>query len=148
MPKRNPGDPDRLWMNDGGWLKTDRVPTGFLCIERKVLAEMTRRAIAMEFPYDKKGNDYYGIVDLPDKGPTPWLFYTKIDEHRRFTGEDFCWCDDYMALYDEGVFDEPIWVWPDFDFVHGGYECNYQHYLKDKIDAYKPKRRLGQRKRK
>jgi hypothetical protein len=148
MPKRSPKEPSRLWLNNGGWLRTDRVPTGFLCIERGVLEEMTRRAIAGEFPYDKenKSSEYQGVVDLPDKGRTPWLFYTKIDDQGRFTGEDFCWCDDYMALYNAGVFPEPIWVWPDFDFVHGGYDCNYQHYLAREVGKYKPKRRLGGRK--
>jgi len=144
LPKKSPKEPSRLWMNDGGWLRTDRVPTGFLCIERGVLEEMTRRAIAGEFPYDNEGKP--GVVELPDKGRTPWLFYTKIDDQGRFTGEDFCWCDDYMALYEAGVFDEPIWVWPDFDFVHGGYHCNYQHYLAQEVGKYKPKRRLGGRK--
>lgn len=145
MPKKKDKHPDRLWLNDGGWLRADRVPTGFLCISRHVLEEMSRRAVAGEFPYDRKNADYKGVVDLPDKGPTPWLFYTKIDDHGRFTGEDFCWCDDYMDLYNEGVFDEPIWVWPDFDFVHGGYACNYQHYLAEEVKKYKPKRRFGRR---
>ena len=130
MPKTSNKQPDRLWMRDK-WLRADRVPTGFLCIAREVLEVMTERA---------------PIVNLPDKGPTPWLFYTKIDEDNRFVGEDFCWCDDYMKLYEEGIFDEPIWVWPDFDFTHGGYECNYQHYLKEQVDAYKPKRKLGRKK--
>jgi hypothetical protein len=141
MPKDDDREPDRLWMN-GGWVRCDRVPTGFLCIERGVLEEMTRRAIAGEFPYNTRS-----VIDLPDKGPTPWLFYTKIDEHGRFVGEDFCWSDDYMALYEEGVFDEPIWCWADFDFVHGGYQCNWLEHLDATADKkYKPnKRRLGRR---
>ena len=133
LPKKTPADPSRLWMN-GGWLRCDRVPTGFLCIERSVLELMTERAIA-------NGK----VINLPDKGPTPWLFYTKIDEHNRFVGEDFCWCDDYMELYEEGLVDEPIWVWTDFDFVHGGYPCNYHNYLVDKVASFKPKRRMGRK---
>lgn len=138
LPKDDEREPDRLWMN-GGWVRCDRVPTGFLCIERQVLEVMTERAIA-------EGR----IVDLPDKGPTPWLFYTKIDEHKRFVGEDFCWCDDYMKLYEEGVFSEPIWCWADFDFVHGGYPCNWLQHLDSTVDKnYRPgnKRRLGRRKK-
>ena len=135
MPKKKEKEPDRLWMN-GGWLRCDRVPTGFLCIERGVLEKMTERAI-------ERGN----VILLPDKGPTPWLFYTKIDDQKRFVGEDFAWCDDYMEMYEEGVFDEPIWCWPDFDFVHGGFECNYQHYLAEEVQKQGGKRRLGQRSR-
>lgn len=129
-----------------GWIRCDRVPTGFLCIERSVLEEMTRRCIAGEFPYDSAPHP--GVVHLADQGPTPWLFYTKFDEDDRFVGEDFAWCDDYTALVKAGVFEEPIWCWPDFDFVHGGYECNWQKYLADRIQAENPnKRKLG-RKRK
>ena len=134
MPNQDDGE-KRLWMN-GGWVRADRVPTGFLCIKREVLEEMTRRAV-------EAGR----IWDLPDKGKVPVLFYTKEDENKRFVGEDFSWCDDYMALYEEGVFDQPIWVWPDFDFVHGGYECNWQHWLAKNVDGGKQRRRLGQKRR-
>lgn len=135
MPKTAIDEPDCLWMN-GGWVRADRVPTGFLCIERSVLEKMTERAI-------EEGR----VVTLPDKGPTPWLFYTKIDDEGRFVGEDFCWCDDYMKMYEEGVFDEPIWCWPDFDFVHGGYECNWQHWLAKNVNDGKQKRKLGKKRR-
>lgn len=156
MPKDDPREPDRIWMDPQGlgWIAADRVPTGFLCIRRHVLEEMTRRAIAGEYPYDKPLHvgDADGtphVINLPDKGPTPWLFKTKVDENGAFVGEDFCWSDDYMALVNEGVFDQPIWAWPDFDFVHGGYECNWQHWLAENVDKdWKPgaKRKLGRRK--
>lgn len=133
------GKEGNLWMN-GGWLRASRVPTGFLCIQRHVLEEMSRRAVAGEFPYNR---DLPGLVELPTEGPTPWLFYTKFDENNKFTGEDFSWCDDYMALYNAGVFDEPIWIWPDFDFTHGGLECNYQHYLKREVERNSKMRKLG-----
>lgn len=130
-----------------GWIRCDRVPTGFLCIERGVLEEMTRRAEAREFPYDSPGRPWPSVVDLPDQGPTPWLFYTAADEDDRFVGEDFAFCDDYTALYNEGVFDEPIWAWPDFDFRHGGFDCNWQHHLAEHANASKPKRRLGKKRK-
>lgn len=123
-----PGSTDRLWMN-GGWLRCERVPTGFLCIERKVLEVMAERARKVKIV----GQD----------GPVPWMFYTKFDDDGRFVGEDFSWCDDYMALVEEGVFDEPIWVWPDFDFTHGGYECNYLEYLDRKAKEAGQQRRKG-----
>lgn len=137
MPKEDEREPDRLWMN-GGWLKCDRVPTGFLVIERSVLEKMTELAI-------EEGR----VWDLPDQGPTPALFYTKIEDGK-FVGEDICWCDDYTRYHKAGVFEHPIWVWPDFDFVHGGYECNFLDFLNKHADKeYKPgaKRRLGKRKK-
>lgn len=132
IPK--PGTSDRLWM-EGDWLKCDRVATGFLCIRRDVLEIMTQRC-----------KDEGRMVRIQEHGEVPWLFYTKIDEERRFEGEDFCWCDDYMKLVDEGVFDHPIMVWPDFDFVHGGYPCNFFKWLEKNITERKDKRRKGKRK--
>ena len=137
LPKEDEREPDRLWMN-GGWVRCDRVATGFLCIEREVLEKMTELAI-------EEGR----VWDLPDQGPTPALFYTKIEDGK-FVGEDICWCDDYMRYFEQGIFDEPIWVWPDFDFIHGGYKCNWQHWLAEHTnrDAQgNKKRRLGRRRK-
>ena len=50
-----------------------------------------------------------------------------------------------MALYREGVFDEPIWAWPDFDFMHGGYECNYQQWLAKSVKT--KGRKLGKKRK-
>jgi hypothetical protein len=138
LPKVDEREPDRLWMN-GGWLRCDRIATGFLVIERHVLEVMTEKAI-------EEGR----VWDLPDQGPTPALFYTKTEDGR-FIGEDVCWSDDYTRYYKEGLFEEPIWVWTDFDFVHGGYECNYMKWLDEHSDKdYKPggNRKLGGRHKK
>ena len=129
-----PGSTDKLWMTDNEWLHCDRVATGFLCIRRDVLETMTQNCI-----------DRGDVVKIHEQGDVPWLFYTKIDEEQRFEGEDFCWCDEYMKLVDEGVFDTPIMVWPDFDFNHGGYECNYYKYLEQKVGERKKTRKKGQR---
>jgi hypothetical protein len=134
---------EKLLVQDG-WVRCDRVPTGFLCIERSILEEMSRRAEAGEFPYDDPNRAWPGIVELVDQGPTPWLFYTGPDKDDRFVGEDFAFCDDYMALHKAGVFEEPIWAWPDFDFIHGGHECNWQQYLAQSV---KTGRKLGKRKK-
>ncbi len=112
--------------NGGGlWVETDqqgaefimaeRAPTGFMCISRKVLEEMSAEAPK---------------IDVKDVGMVPRLFYTKIDDKNRFVGEDFCFCDDYRAKYKR-----PIPVYPDLDFVHGGFEGNYKKYLQEKIAA-------------
>lgn len=98
-----------IQVEDGGWIKCDRVPTGFLCIERKVIEEMAADAL------------YIRQAGQPD---VPQLFYTKITEDRAFMGEDFCWCDDYTKRYKQ-----PIWVWGDFTFTHGGYHCNWWEFI-------------------
>lgn len=102
-----------LWVEDE-WVMADRVPTGFLCIERKVLQEMADRAQKIE---------------IQGQGMVPRLFYTYVDEQGRFVGEDFAFCDDYRKHY--GV---PIPVWPDLEFEHGGYHGNYKKFLMAKID--------------
>lgn len=101
---------------DGGWIKCDRVATGFLCIERRVIEEMAKESI-----WIKQTSEFIQEV--------PRLFYTTIVDDNRFMGEDFAWCDDYVRKYKE-----PIHVWPDLDFVHGGYECNFHQWLNRKVE--------------
>ena len=101
---------------EGGWVGCNRVPTGFLCIERRIVEEMAEDAVKWK---------------VSGQPPTPALFYTQILEDGRFMGEDYSWCDDYRAKYDE-----PIWVWPDIDFTHGGYECNWFKFLNRKVKEF------------
>lgn len=101
-----------LWVEDD-WIMHDRVPTGFLCISRKVVEEM-----AADAP----------IVDLADREGIPWLFHTHRDGNR-FIGEDFAFCDDYVKKYGK-----PIPVWPDIDLVHGGYKGNYLEWIKHRAE--------------
>jgi len=100
----------------GPWIRADRVATGFMCIERRVLEEMSARVPTCE---------------LKD-GWTPMVFRTETGE--KFIGEDFCFCDDYNALYEEGVFDQPIWVYPDITFDHAGYLGNLHESLSEGND--------------
>lgn len=111
MPYENP-DGGGLWFVDD-WLQCKRVPTGFLCISRKVLEEMAADA--------KK-------VHVHGHGDVPWVFYTKIQDGK-FTGEDYAFCDDYIAKYGK-----PIPVWANFDFVHGKkWEGNlFKHLMEEK----------------
>ena len=96
---------------DGGWIKCDRVATGFLCIERRVIEEM-----AKDVRWIKQTGEFFSEV--------PRLFYTDIIDDDRFIGEDFAFCDLYTKKYGE-----PIHVWPDMDFTHGGYACNWHNFL-------------------
>lgn len=137
-PAENP-DGGGLWfVND--WLQCERVPTGFLCISRKVLEEMAVDAPVME------------VADQP--GGVPWLFDLKkepIDpsavkdravvstygEARKRTtrgesvaggfrliGEDYTFCDKYVEKYGR-----PVPVWSNFTFKHHGFQGNFYEYL-------------------
>ena len=110
--------PDNQIITNGKWLRMDRVPTGFLCIAREVLEVMSERA-------EK--------VDVPKQGLLPYVF--RIEDKGKFVGEDMCWCDDYTALYREGVFEQPIWVWPDITFDHGGYVGNLSWHIPELREA-------------
>ena len=108
---------DTLWLDDDDWLMADRVATGFLCIRREILQEMSDEA-------DR--------IHVQNQAPIPRLFYTQIDEESRFVGEDFSWCSDYCAKYDT-----KISVWTDFDFEHGGLACNYSKWLRKEVEKFK-----------
>jgi hypothetical protein len=122
-PKREPEEkypvrwmehPDGgLWCEDN-FIMADRVPTGFLCIRRDVLEEMAADAIKLKVA----GND----------APIPRVFYTDLIEDKDgnpgMIGEDFKFCDNYVAKY--GI---PIPVWPDIDFSHGGHKGNLAEHL-------------------
>jgi hypothetical protein len=108
-----------LWLEEG-FLMCDRVPTGFLCISRKVLEEMSADAPK---------------VKIHGQGEVPWLFYTKMDDQNRFVGEDFSFCDDYRTRYGK-----PIHVWPDIDFVHGGHKGNFLRFIERQIEIEEQKK--------
>lgn len=114
--KYKEADEGGLMLIEGGWIQCDRAPTGFMCIERRVVEEMAKDARKLV---------------LQNQPPTPELFYTKVLEDGRFMGEDFAFCDDYVARYKE-----PVWVWPDFDFTHGGYKCNWHKFLNKKAQEF------------
>jgi len=102
-----------------GWIQVDRMGTGFMCIERSVLEVMSEKADIFE----------------TNRTECPLVFKIKHDDPydpggpNKMIGEDFSFCDDYMELYREGVFKEPIWIWPDIDFVHDRYPCNFHQFL-------------------
>ena len=124
--------PDRLWLNDEGWLQCNRVATGFLCIHRSVVEEMAAEA---------------DMIHLHNQAPIPKLFYTYIDDEGKFIGEDFAWCDDYVKKYGK-----KIEVWPDFNFTHGGLKGNYQVWLSRQVKKFDyeqkhPRKKLGDKRR-
>lgn len=102
-----------LWF-ENDWLQCSRVASGFLCIRRDVLEEMAKEAPQ--------------IVIADQKGPVPWIFHTKFDDKQRFVGEDYSFCDDYVKKYGK-----MIPVWPNFDFVHGGFKGNLSEWIERKV---------------
>ena len=139
---------DTLWVENNDWLQCSRVPTGFLCIRRDVIEKMVEPEIAEEI---SAMYNHPPIVRVANQPPLPWLFNTGYDEEGRFVGEDFMWCDKYMHLYEKGVFDRPIQVLADVDFVHDGYRGNWAKFLLKSVEEYnKPKpekRKLGQKRK-
>jgi hypothetical protein len=102
----------------GPWVRFNRVATGFMCLERHVLEEMVSRVHTCK---------------MSSMGEVPMVFRTdtslKDGKPRQFVGEDYCFCDDYTELYEKGVFDQPIWVYPDITFDHDGYIGNLHESL-------------------
>ena len=92
----------------------DRAPTGFMCISRQILQEMS---------------DSVRKVNIQGQGDVPWLFETYINDKGQFIGEDFSFCDKYKEKYGK-----PIPVYPDLDFSHDGYEGNYKSWLLKEIE--------------
>lgn len=105
-----------LWVEEDRWLMCDRVPTGFMCIERSVIEDMVKDAKMLNLPGKSEAN-------------TPQLFYTFVNEDNAFVGEDFAFCEDYRKKYNK-----PIHVLMDLNFKHGGYRCNFYSYLGKEID--------------
>lgn len=103
---------------NGGWLKVDRAPTGFLCIRRSVIEKMVEKAPKIRVQY---GDNQWHEV--------PRLFYTFINDDGKFVGEDFAWSRDYCEQTGE-----VIYCWPDFDFKHGGYEGNFHTWLNAMVE--------------
>lgn len=120
-PKRE--DPEKYpvhWMNNedgtikmaGSWIVCDRVPTGFLCIERSVIEAMVEEARVIKCKTDFSETQ-------------PFLFETYINENDAFVGEDFAFSEKYVKKYGRGI---P--VYPDFDFTHGGrWKGNFHNWL-------------------
>lgn len=110
---------------DGGWIECDRVPTGFLCIKRSVIEEMSR---------DARKIKQAGFDDVAQ------LFYTQVLKDGAYMGEDFSFCEDYVARYKKSIY-----VWPDFDFTHGGYKCNWHEFMNKQVEAWDGKQAANQR---
>jgi len=99
-------------MVEDGWVMCERVPTGFLCIERSVVEEMVKRV---------------GVVKTKDAPDCPRVFYTYLNDDGYFVGEDFAFCDE-----DRKAFGKLIPVFPDLDFIHGErFKGNLHHYLNE-----------------
>jgi hypothetical protein len=104
------GEPEQK----GPWLRANRVATGFMCLERRVLEIMTERA------------DRYNVRGIPNLA---MVFHTTYERGGSFIGEDYSFCNDYNRLYEQGLFSHPIWAYPDITFDHDGYVGNYHQSI-------------------
>ncbi len=123
-PAENPNG-GGLWFVDD-WLQCERVPTGFLGIAREVLEEMSKDAKLI-----KTGDHPEGI---------PWLFELKHEDAGdgtfRLIGEDYTFCDKYVAKYGQYI---P--VWSNLEFSHHGYVGNLWKWFeaeREKADRGEP----------
>jgi hypothetical protein len=115
-PYKAAPDPENggLWFVED-WLQCDRVPTGFLCIERSVLEEMAKDAPK---------------IHVHNQGLVPWVFHPSFggkwvpEDGASFIGEDYGFCDDYVKKYGK-----KIQVWTNFDFTHSGHKGNLFKWL-------------------
>jgi len=150
-PFRAAENPDGggLWFIDD-WLQCDRVPTGFLCIRRDVLEEMSADApkvyvhghdlIPWVFHTEYgSGDDDTALQALIAKYNLPAEFVEKYakwipTDGQKFIGEDYGFCNDYVRKYGKNI---PVWT--NFNFVHGNiYSGNMFEWLtteKAKRDA-------------
>jgi hypothetical protein len=71
------------------------------------------------------------VINLRKEGDVPFIYDSTVHEDK-FVGEDIRFCDEYTRLWKEGVFSQPIWVWPDLDLNHAGYRGNLHEYLIEK----------------
>lgn len=120
-PLRYVPNPDGTVQTRDGWVMADRVAAGFLVIRRDTIERMVR-----ERPLLYVGKEF----------ECPKLFYEKFEDvgegKERMIGEDFAFCDDYVR-----IFKEPIPVWPDFEFTHGGrFVGNYHKWLLEKSKEF------------
>lgn len=133
----NPG----ITIEHGGFVRCDRVATGFLCIHRKVVEEMASKADIYHIPKWGYAPRLFYTQDVPIKGELSetedfekpeWASQEKWDNRMLFMGEDFAWCDDFRRQYP----DKFIYVWPDFEFKHGGRACNWDKFIKQQSKEY------------
>lgn len=147
----NPNGGGLWFVND--WLQCDRVPTGFLCITRRVLEEMAAEAPVMEVADQKGGVPWLfdlkkePLVSDPIVSPNRPIYQTYGEVQAalkrgedpagafRIIGEDYTFCDRYVEKYGR-----KIPVWSNFEFTHHGFKGNFWEYLnreKDKADLTK-----------
>ena len=106
-----------IWVNSSGYIMCDRVASGFLCISRAVAQRMYDEATHIKLAH---GNERR-------------VFYTDLNEHNEFIGEDYAFCTDYLRKYNE-----PIPVYPDFNFTHASrWKGNWHNFLNRQLDESK-----------
>lgn len=97
-----------------GCLSATSVPTGFLSIKRSVIEKLISAYPQQRYvEYDRNGKEIGEFYDLFPQGVYDG----------RWVGEDYAFCRLWTGIMGQ------IWVVPDIDFTHAGYEGNYHRFL-------------------
>lgn len=110
-----------------GLIKARAVPTGFMCIRRRVLEKLAEQAgIFREYEIGAGKREFYNI------------FRTGV-MNEEFNGEDYLMCLNATALGFE------IWVDPNIEFTHRG-QRKWTDNLSLHLDVFREKARLAAQK--
>ena len=102
------------YVRSDGCISATSVPTGFLCIKRSVIKKLADAYPQQRYvEYDRGGEEIGEFYDLFPQGVYDG----------RWVGEDYAFCRLWTRIMGQ------IWVVPDIDFTHAGYEGNYHRFL-------------------
>jgi len=100
-------------VRDDGCIPATGVPTGFLRIKRSVIERLIEAYPQQKYSNYKDGEWFEDAYDLFPQGVYDG----------RWVGEDYAFCRLWTRIMGQ------IWVVPDIDFTHAGYEGNYHRFL-------------------
>lgn len=110
-----------------GLVRAIAVPTGFMCIRRNVLEELSRHAGTFR---EQDANDQWHEYS--------YIFRTAVTSDGMFAGEDYVMCQNARAAGFE------IWVDPAIPFTHRGPRL-WKDNLSDHLDVFREKGKLAAR---
>lgn len=113
--------------SDGGLLKMEYIPAGFMLMKRSVIEKMIA----------KHPNDYFEPKHESMKGNSGWMFFNTELWDGEFWGEDYVFC---RKAREAGV---DIWVDPLIPFDHAGVKGRLMDILSEKPEE-KPQEKIAQ----
>ncbi len=115
-------------IEQNGWYKAEGLPTGFMCIKRRVLEQMATTCGRYDDPLGKVSDCInffemgYCADNVATTGKGEWW------------GEDFAFCRKARLMGFE------LWFYADIDFGHRGTKL-YQNNIMPSMEAFKAKQR-------